>query len=100
MLVKGRKVNTLYVIEAKMKKEDVNITVKDYKIETWHKMLGHISKKRLETLARKVFLCSFVGIFLKTCVHCLARKTYRIVFKSFLHLESRKSLIRFTLMFV
>ena len=53
------------------------MAVKDFDIETWYKRLGHIGDEGLETLARKVFLPSFVGISLKTCVHCLARKTYR-----------------------
>ena len=53
MLAKGRKINTLNVIEAKIKKEDVNVAVKDSDIEIWHKRLGHIGEKGLETLARK-----------------------------------------------
>ena len=75
MLTKGRKVNILYVIEAKNKKEYLNIVVKDSNIETWHKRLGHIGEKGLETLARKGFLPSFAGTSLKTYVHCLTGKT-------------------------
>ena len=71
------------MIEAKIKKEDVNVAVKNSDIETWHKRLGHVGEKGLETLARKGFLPSFVGMSLKTCAHCLARKAHRIPFKSF-----------------
>ena len=53
VLAKGRKVNTLYVIEAKIKKEDVNLVVKVSDIETWHKRVGHIGEKGLETLVKK-----------------------------------------------
>ena len=53
MLTKGRKVNTLYVIEVKVKKEDVNMAVKSFDIETWYKRLGLIGEKGLGTLARK-----------------------------------------------
>ena len=34
VLVRGRKVNTLYVIEAKVKKEDVDVAIKHSNIET------------------------------------------------------------------
>ena len=91
VLAKGKKMNTLYVIEANTKKEDVNVAVKDPDIETWHKRLGHIGEKELETLARKGFLPSFAGTCLKTCIHCLAGKTHRVAFKSYS--PSRKSQI-------
>ena len=45
--------NTLYVLEAKIQKEDVNVAVKYSNIETCHKRLGYIGEKGLETLARK-----------------------------------------------
>ena len=54
MLTKGRKVNTLYVLEDKIKKECVKVAVKD-SIETWHDRLGYISEKRLEIIAIKWF---------------------------------------------
>ena len=53
MLAKKRKVNKSFVIKAKIKKEDVNVAVKSSDIETWHKRLGHISEKGLETLGKK-----------------------------------------------
>ena len=53
VLVKGHKVNIFYVVEAKIKKEYVNMAIKDYDIEMWHKRLGHIEENELETLARK-----------------------------------------------
>ena len=68
MLAKEKKMNTLYVIEAKIKKEYMNVAVNNSDIETWHKRLGHIGEKGLETLAKKGFLPSFVGMSLKTCV--------------------------------
>ena len=83
LLAKRRKVNTLCVIEAKIKREDVNVTVKNYDIKTWQKRLSHVNEKGLETLARKEFLPSFTGMSLKTCVYCLAEKTHRVPFKSF-----------------
>ena len=83
MLTKRRKVNTHYMIKAKIKKADANVAVKDYNIKTWHKRFGHISGKGLETLVRKRLLPSLVGIALKTCIHYLAEKTHGVAFKSF-----------------
>ena len=60
----------------------MNVTVKDFDIETWYKRLGYIGEKRLETLA---------SISLKTRVHCLIRKAQRVAFKNFS--SSRKSQI-------
>ena len=78
------------MIEDKIKKEDVNMAAKDSDIETWHKRLGHVGEKKLETLAKKKgFLPSFSYTSLKTCVHCLAGKTYIVAFKCFS--PSRKS---------
>ena len=55
VLAKGRKVNIFYTIEAKIKKEYVNVAVKDSDIKTWHKRLSHICDKGLETFAKKDF---------------------------------------------
>ena len=74
MLANRRKVNTLYVIEAKIKKEDGNLVVSVSDIETWHKRLCHIGEKELKTLARKGFLPSFAGMSIKTYIHYLAKK--------------------------
>ena len=45
--------------------------------------LGHIGEKELEIISRKGFLPSLAGTSLKTYVHCLARKTHKVAFKSF-----------------
>ena len=89
LLAKRRKVNTLCVIEAKIKREDINVTVKNYDIKTWQKRLSHVNEKGLETLARKEFLPNFGGMSLQTWVYCLVGKTHRVAFKSFS--PSRKS---------
>ena len=89
MLVKGKRVNTLYMIKVKIKKKEVNIAVKDSDIEMWHKRLSHIGEKGIEILARKRFLPNLVSMSLKTCVYYLIGKTHKIIFKSFS--QSRKS---------
>ena len=45
VLAKGKKMNTLYVIEVKIKQEDVNVVVKDSDIETWLKGLVTLVRK-------------------------------------------------------
>ena len=49
------------MIEVNIKKEDVNMAIKDSDIETWHKRLDHIGEQGLETLTKKGFLPSFTG---------------------------------------
>lgn len=79
----GEKMNIIYMIEAKIKKANMNVALKYSDIEIWHKRLGHISKKELETLARKRLLPSLADMSFKICVHCLPEKTHRVAFKSF-----------------
>ena len=52
-MARGKKHNTLYVMEAKLHKGEINATQGDVSIELWHKRLGRISEKGLQTLARK-----------------------------------------------
>ena len=65
IVAKGKKLNTLYVIEAKLHKKEINVVQKDASIELWHRRLGHINEKGLQTLARKQFLPNFQGMPLK-----------------------------------
>ena len=53
---RGKKLCTLYVMEAKLHREEINANQKEARIDLWHKRLGHISEKGLHTLARKQFL--------------------------------------------
>ena len=50
------KQNSLYLMHVMVFGGEVNVTDKDAPIELWHKRLGHMSKKRLEVLARKKIL--------------------------------------------
>ncbi|RVX08547.1 Retrovirus-related Pol polyprotein from transposon TNT 1-94 [Vitis vinifera] len=56
IVASGNKLNTLYVMEAKLHKGEINAIQKYASINLWHRRLGHISEKRLQTLARKQFL--------------------------------------------
>ena len=50
--VRGKKLDTLYRIEVKICRGEVN-ALENFSIELWHKKLGHMSKKGLELLTKK-----------------------------------------------
>ncbi|KAE8727857.1 hypothetical protein F3Y22_tig00005294pilonHSYRG00171 [Hibiscus syriacus] len=54
IMTRGKKERSLYVMQAKLCKGEVNITAED--VELWHKRLGHISEKGLHMLARTQLL--------------------------------------------
>ena len=83
IVASGNKLNTLYVMEAKLHKGEINAIQKYASINLWHRRLGHISEKRLQTLARKQFLPNLQSMPLKTCDHCLVRKTHRVAFHTY-----------------
>ena len=70
IMAKGKKTWTLYIMQAKLVKEDVNV-VDDSSVNLWHMRLSHISEKGLETLARKNLL-SLKERNLKKCTYCFA----------------------------
>ena len=83
VVVRGKKQNTLYVMEAKLHKGEINAAQQDESIKLWHRRLGHISEKGLQTLARKLFLPNLQGMPLKTCDHCLVGKAHRVAFHTY-----------------
>ena len=89
IVARGKKLNSFYVMEAKLHKGEINAIQKGESIDLWHKRLGHISEKGLQTLARKQFLPELQGTSLKSCDHCLVGKTYRVTFHTYL--SSRRS---------
>ncbi|URE40384.1 hypothetical protein MUK42_35170 [Musa troglodytarum] len=56
VVARGKKLNSFYIMEAKLHKGEINAIQKGESIDLWHKRLGHISEKGLQTLARKQFL--------------------------------------------
>ena len=68
VVARGKKQNTLYVMEAKLHKGDINVVQRDGIIEIWHRRLGHISEKRLQTLAKKQFLPNLKGMSFKLVI--------------------------------
>ncbi|KAG8383556.1 hypothetical protein BUALT_Bualt04G0025900 [Buddleja alternifolia] len=74
---KGKKKNSLYLMQAKLSNGEVNAAVNNSTIELWHKRLGHLSQKGMQLLAKKKLLPDVSGIELQTCVDCLAGKQHR-----------------------
>lgn len=89
VVARGRKTNTLYVMQAKLHIGELNAIQKDASIELWHRRLGHVSEKGLQLLSKKNLLPNLQGASLKSCVDCLAGKTHRVAFHT--HPPSRKS---------
>ena len=83
VVAKGKKQNTLYVMEAKPRKGEINAAQREVSIELWHRRLGHINEKGLQTLARKHFFPNLQGMPLKTCDHCLVGKAHRVAFYTY-----------------
>ena len=65
-MARRKKLNTFYVMEAKLHKGEINAIQKDVSIDLLHKRLEHISEKGLQILARNQFLPNFLGTPLKT----------------------------------
>ena len=84
VVVRGKKQNTFYVMEAKLHKGEINAAQRDVSIELWHRRLSHISEKGLQTLSRKQFFPNLHGIPLKTYDYCLVGKTHRVAFHRYL----------------
>ncbi|VFQ78638.1 unnamed protein product [Cuscuta campestris] len=59
IMARGKKEGSLYVMQAKLFKGEINITYDD--MEVWHKRLGHISEKGFHMLARKDLLPDVKG---------------------------------------
>ncbi|KAG8372457.1 hypothetical protein BUALT_Bualt12G0068200 [Buddleja alternifolia] len=71
---KGKKKNSLYLMQAKLSNGEVNATVNSSSIQLWHKRLGHLSQKGMQLLSKKKLLPDINGIKLQTCVDCLSER--------------------------
>lgn len=60
----------------------MNAQGQDSSIEQWHKRLGYMSEKGLQTLSRKKVFTGVKAMSLKQCKQCLAGKQHRIFFHS------------------
>ena len=80
ILDRARKVNTLYLINARLCPEEVNVAA-DTADELWHKRLCHMSVKGMKRLADNN-LIPVKDVHLERCTDCLAGKQNRTSFRS------------------
>lgn len=81
LILTSRKMgNTLYKIDARLIKEDVNVVDSEISTELWNKRYGHMSKKGLQILAKNQLLSNVKGPPLMPCIHCLVGKQRRVSF--------------------
>jgi hypothetical protein len=82
IVARGAKQGCLYVIKTKLCKQEVNVAETNSSPELWHKRLGHMSEKGLNSLAHKDLLPEVKGMTLRPCVNCLAGKQHRVSFRT------------------
>ena len=82
-LIVARCVNegSLYVMQGKLYKGDVNIVQDNSNLALWHKRLGQASEKELQILARNELIAYLKGKLLEPCTDYLAGKQHRVTFK-------------------
>ena len=76
---RGKKCCTLYKMQGKICNEELN-AAEESSIQLWHRRLGHMSQKGLQTLANGELIPDLKGTQLDPCVHCLAGKQHRVSF--------------------
>ncbi|KAG6399745.1 hypothetical protein SASPL_141228 [Salvia splendens] len=83
ILAKSSKLKeNLYMLEASVSDDSVNVVGKQCSLELWHKRLSHISAKGLETLVKKNVLPGAQSSSFEKCSHCLEGKHNRVSFKT------------------
>ena len=74
VMARGKKTNSLYTTEAKVRINSTYVMEKEVTIELWHKRLSHMSEKGLQRLARQDLLPVMKGVHLQNCVDCIHGK--------------------------
>ena len=80
ILAQARKVNTLYLMNARLCLDEVNVA-SDTTGDLWHKTLCHMSLKGMKRLADDN-LIPVKDVHLERCTDCLAGKQNRTSFRS------------------
>lgn len=83
VLAKGTKLKeNLYLLQASILVDSVNVVKKQCSPELWHKRLSHISAKGLDVLVKKNILQGAKSSIFDKCSHCLEGKQTRVSFKT------------------
>ncbi|KAF7113203.1 hypothetical protein RHSIM_RhsimUnG0150200 [Rhododendron simsii] len=70
VVARGKKSSTLYLMQAKLSKGEVNAIGDEASTELWHKRLGHMSEKGMQILGRKALLPEFDELYVLTGADC------------------------------
>lgn len=91
MVPTGKKLNTLYFLQATTLVGEVNsIDMMNDETSLWHSRLGHIGSKGLEVLVRTRHLDKVKVKELQFCEDCVYEKTHRVSFGSAKHVTKSK----------
>jgi len=89
VVMKGKKVNTLYILQGSTMTGDAAVLVlEDPYLDTtrlWHKRLGYMSERELHVLSKQGLLCGQKTGKLDFCEHCVFRKQHRVSFGTVVH---------------
>jgi len=81
IFARGVKEGSLYVLQGKLYKGEINIVQDNSNLALWHKRLGQASEKELQILARNELIAYLKGKLLEPCTDYLAGKQHRVTFK-------------------
>ena len=80
IIARGNKEGSLYFMQGKLWKGEVNVAYDNSNLELSLKKLRHMSEKELQILAKKDILPNIKGKSLEPCIDCLAGKQHRVAF--------------------
>jgi len=89
VMMKGKKVDTLYIIQGSTVTGDATVSMsEDPDLDTtrlWYMRLGHMSERGLHVLSKQGSLCGKKIGKLDFCEHCVFGKQYRVSFGTGVH---------------
>jgi len=88
-VMKGKKVNTLYILQGSMVTgADAVLMSKDPDLDAtglWHMQLGHMSERGLHVLSKYGLLCGLKIRKLNFCENCIFDKQHKVSFDTGVH---------------
>ena len=93
VVAKGKKEGSLYFIQGKLCKGELNVAYDNANLELWHRRLGHMSEKGWQIPAKKELIRNTKGKLLEPCIDCLAGKQHRVAFHKNFRPTRRKHIL-------
>ena len=87
VVMKGQKINGLYILEGHTLKGLVGsvLRIETDKTILWHRRLGHLSDRGLKELHKQGLLCGDSINKIDFCQYCILGKQHRLAFKATIH---------------